>query len=69
MYCEIIVKHRKRIDAGKLEGAIRVPFGNNILILDAYAEGECNLQKVLCHRLPRPTRLLRLPPSSRLKPC
>jgi hypothetical protein len=36
MYCEIIVKHRKRIDAGKLEGAIRVPFGNNILILDAY---------------------------------
>jgi hypothetical protein len=36
MYCEIIVKHRRRIDAGKIEGAIRAPFGNDIPVLDAY---------------------------------
>jgi hypothetical protein len=36
MYCEINVTHGKRIDAGKLEGAIRGPFGNDVLVLDAY---------------------------------
>jgi hypothetical protein len=36
MYCEIIVKHGKRIDAGKLEGTVRVPFGNDVPILEAY---------------------------------
>src|SRR5271156_1106965 len=36
MYCEIIVKHSRQIDAGALEAAIRAPFGNAVLILDAY---------------------------------
>jgi hypothetical protein len=36
MYCEIIVKHRKRIDAAGLTGAIQAPFGNPVSVVDAY---------------------------------
>jgi hypothetical protein len=36
MYCEIFVKHRKRVDAAGLERAIRVPFDNDVTVAVAY---------------------------------